>query len=295
MKKYLCFFAGFDKNGIVHDYVLYYLQKLSEYADIYYLMDYDINNKELVKIIPFVKKAFAYKHLKYDFGSWQELTNKIGWQEIERYESLIFANDSCYAPVFSFDEMFKTMEGQKVDFWGITENRQILPHHLQSYFIVFNKNIIKSNIFRNFIKNIKEESHKQNVVSKYEFKLTKLLFDNGFSYKAFMDLYSEESLIASSCYEKLIKKRCPFFKIKQFTLSSFVYPNTDKCADYNAFSMLKKTEYPVELIKKHLGMYNIRKYFFKLYIINKLKKRGYPFYKISKFIIPKVKKLFGFV
>ena len=75
--KRICLFAGFNINGIIEDYVLYYLQELSKISDIYYLADNKIMPKEFEKITPYVKGDYGYKNGKYDFGSWTELINKI--------------------------------------------------------------------------------------------------------------------------------------------------------------------------------------------------------------------------
>ena len=97
--KRICLFAGFNINGIIEDYVLYYLQELSKISDIYYLADNKIMPKEFEKITPYVKGAYGYKHGKYDFGSWQELINKISWEKIAEYDELILTNDSVFGPI----------------------------------------------------------------------------------------------------------------------------------------------------------------------------------------------------
>ena len=78
MPKRICLFAGYHKKNIISDYVLYYLKHLAEFADIYYLADCDMPQIQLDKLKPYVKNAWAYRHEKYDFGSWQELIRKIG-------------------------------------------------------------------------------------------------------------------------------------------------------------------------------------------------------------------------
>ena len=37
--KRLCLFAGYDKNCIIRDYVIYYIKELSALSDVYYMAD----------------------------------------------------------------------------------------------------------------------------------------------------------------------------------------------------------------------------------------------------------------
>ena len=107
--KRICLFAGYSNYGKIEDYVIYYLKKLSDISDVYYLADCNISENELSKIDDIVVKKYAYKHSKYDFGSWQELINKIGYDIISQYDELILCNDSCFGPLYSLPNIFEEM------------------------------------------------------------------------------------------------------------------------------------------------------------------------------------------
>jgi hypothetical protein len=83
----ICLFAGYDPDGIVDDYVIDFIKELSKYSDVYYLMDNNVDKEELKKLSPYVKKAWAFRHGEYDFGSYSRLAkNLVGWESIERYD-----------------------------------------------------------------------------------------------------------------------------------------------------------------------------------------------------------------
>ena len=111
--KTICLFAGYDKNGNIDDYVIYYIKKLSEICDVYYYGDFIANDGELLKLKKYTKKSFAKRHGRYDYGSWDELIKNIGWDVIQQYDQLILANDSCFGPLYPFQEVFKYMEKEK--------------------------------------------------------------------------------------------------------------------------------------------------------------------------------------
>ena len=50
MTKRLFLFAGYDKDGIVDDTLIYYLSELSKLGDIVFVMDNDASETELNKI-----------------------------------------------------------------------------------------------------------------------------------------------------------------------------------------------------------------------------------------------------
>ena len=77
--KRICLFAGYDRDGIVDDYVIYYIKHLAEFADVFYYADCDMKAEELRKLDGIVKGAYAKRHGKYDFGSWGELMKIIGF------------------------------------------------------------------------------------------------------------------------------------------------------------------------------------------------------------------------
>ena len=206
------------------------------------MADSEVSDKEIAKIQPYVKSASAFKHNKYDFGSWQELINMLGWDYIEQFGQLIFANDSCYAPVFPFEDMFINMEHRNADFWGVTVNNLVKLPHIQSYFIVFNKRIIKEAAFRHFMKNIKKEKSHTDIVNKYEILLTRLLAGIGYSYASYLD----EHLVATSFYMKLLFKKNPFIKTKAFLGDFFVIPPVF------CFQVLQMLNYPVKYIKDNI-------------------------------------------
>ena len=243
--KRLCLFAGFDKNNIIHDYVIYYIKKLSEFAEIHYIADCNMPEAELAKLTPYVKSARAYRHDKYDFGSWQELIQILGWEYLEQFDEIIFANDSCFAPVFPFKAMFEKMEKQNLDFWGNTLNSDI-HRHIQSYFLVFSNKVIRDNIFRTFIENIRHEDERTNVIIKYEIRLTGLLENHGYKYGVFVG----NDVLAIHEYQpyyKLFLQKSPFFKIKWFTHIWVQFR-----ASYAALILLKLCGYPVEYIVDYI-------------------------------------------
>ena len=108
----LAIFAGYDKDGIIDDYVIYYIKELKKIADIIYVSDCDIIESELEKISPYCIHMINGRHREYDFGSYKRgylyaRDNNL----LNNYHYLIFCNDSMYGPFFEFEPIFEEMEG----------------------------------------------------------------------------------------------------------------------------------------------------------------------------------------
>lgn len=249
MKKRICLFAAYDKNNYIHDYVIYYLQELSKFADIYYLAECEMNESELEKIKPYTIERYAYKHGKYDFGSWQELINKIGYDKLSEYDELILANDSCFAPMFAFEKFFKDIDSDKEwDLLGIHKdyNDKSNEWYLVSYFLIMKNNIFTSELFKKFINDIKVCSNGNHDAYIYESTFTKIFIDNGYKAKSYIkeiyDVYRD--------WKISIVNGSPFLKTKIFKL--------DKINSYKWEKIVgKNTDYNIDLIKNYIKSSNL--------------------------------------
>ena len=104
-------------------------------------------------------------------------------------KELVLCNNSFFAPIYPFDEMFKTMADKEYDFWGITSAAKHgdIPYHIQSYFYLFRENVVKSNEFISFFQNMKEIKNYQDAVESVELKLTNYLINYGYKAGSYMD------------------------------------------------------------------------------------------------------------
>jgi lipopolysaccharide biosynthesis protein len=106
------------------------------------------------------------------------------------------------------------MEYSDCDFWGLTVNQEIYLPHLQSYFLVFNKKIINSEIFRNFFRKVKRENSKQDIVENYEIALTPTFVDAGFKMDNFIKkIFERNPTLEFDLFTFLMKNDFPFFKV----------------------------------------------------------------------------------
>ncbi len=155
-ESYIAVFAHFDKDNLIDDYVVEYLEELKKVAEkIIFVSDCNIAESEYLKINDLCDKIIAKRHEEYDFGSYKRGINELS-NIINDYDHLIIANDSCYL-FRSLIPVFQEMESRDgIDFWGLSQNSEVYAEHIQSYFMVFNKKIFCNQDFLNFFADVKK-------------------------------------------------------------------------------------------------------------------------------------------
>jgi len=243
--KRLCLFAGYSPENRVDDYVIHYLSELSKLSDVYYQAANYLTEEELRKLDATTSGRWATAHEKYDFGSWQKLIFRLGWQEIEKYDTVILANDSNYGPVQELTKIFNRMDASGLDAWGITENYGN-TRHLQSYFLALNQAVVRNAAFRDFFESIAVEESKKKICEKYEIGLSRLMAENGFSFGPLIDRSTLDvpfDADISTYQNTLLQNGSPFLKRKVFASSSFASENLTQTR-----ALLEALKYPLDWI-----------------------------------------------
>jgi len=269
--KRICLFAGYNSDGIVEEYVFDYLKELSTYADIFYMAEGPVpSSMDIDKLLNCCKNIYFIDHGKYDFGSYSELAKKyVGWDIIEEYDELIFANDSCFC-VQEFKKVFKTMEAYRCDVWGLlaTDERNYQYYYtledylnipsskvpyfcIGTYFIVFRNVVVKDEKFRKFINSVRKETDRHQVCMKYEIGLTRFLKKNRYKISLFIDVVYRNVIIYNEQGIRLLKRGFPLVKVKTFK------ENPLSVSNLHTLRMLIKSYTHNEKIDKYLSAINI--------------------------------------
>lgn len=254
-------FAHYDKDNLIDDYVVYYVKSLKDVCDtVVFVSCNEIFAAEKSKLDGIADYIIDEKHDEYDFGSY-----KRGYlylkERLEDFDELIFANDSCYGPLFPLKEVFEKMEAScDCDFWGITKNRfgavkknnkyiGVKREHLQSYFLVFKKNVFLSEVFGEFISSIKHLDEKNDIVINYEIGLYELLVNNGFKDDVYVKIFYRFNHVIFSLWRELIKfGGMPFVKCSILRRKNQDLTVTDFWQDF----ISAQCDYPLEIIQNNL-------------------------------------------
>lgn len=241
--KRIAVFASFSSNGRISDRVIYYLKGLKQICDaIIFVADSPIIPDEVDKIRDLVIFAQFKRHNEYDFGSYKygvqfAQNNKL----LNNIEELILCNDSCYGPVYPFDNVFSEMKNKECDFWGLSSDI-IEKEHVQSFFYVFKRNIFSNPKFLGFVNNIKHQRNVAGIIKKYEAGFTHYLTKLGYKFCTYIPLEIEENSYDKSINKStsfpctLIKKyKYPLIKVKIFDKNTVLLEQSaQKTLDYLA-------------------------------------------------------------
>lgn len=211
----LFLFAGYDKNNIVNDALVYYVKTLSKYGDVILCMDCDCSDSEIEKIKNFTIATIAKRHGEYDFGSYKRCFEYACNNDLlKNYDILYLVNDSVFGPMSDISQILTKIENIPTDAAGIIVSKHKTHSFMESWFVRLNKNIFMSDWFNNFILNVKHEEYKYEITVKYEHGLSKLIKQHDCSWDG---VYETKGRFTYNQPKKLFKMGCPFVKKMSFT------------------------------------------------------------------------------
>ncbi len=264
MKKRASVFAFYDKDGIVDDYVIVLLQAVKKHIEFQVVVvNGDVDKASLNKLNAVADKVLIRENngldvMAYVHGFFEN------YEFFKVFDEVIFYNQTVFGPFSDFDIVFEKMQAKNVDFWGITkhheskripfwlENYDIIPEHVQSYFLVLSNKLFTSVEFKDFMQNLSITDY-YSAVSSFEVPFTKHFKEHGYSYDTYIDTdkYNANSgyVLVDSATE-LIKDGMPIAKRKCFLLdrTGGDAKKTQKLYEY----ITKNTTYDFNLILKNL-------------------------------------------
>ena len=213
--KRLFLFAGYDKNGIINDALVMYVNALNKFGDTIVCMDSTCPDNELKKLKNITLHAMAVRHGEYDFGSYKRAYN---WAcenlDIKKYDFVYLINDSVYGPLFDLAPYFEKMESGNLDAFGMVKNPHHTSPHIQSWFIGMRKSVFTSAWFNDLLQSVRHHDDKGSVTILYEHGFTKRLIENNLSWDA---LYSAPGRSIYNQIKKFYKQKMPFIKKLAFS------------------------------------------------------------------------------
>jgi rhamnosyltransferase len=258
--KRLLIFSHYNQQGLLSTYVIFILEKFRPiFERVVFVSNSTIDQDAKKRLVPVTDKILERENSGFDFGAWKLAILEEGWDAIDSYDSLTIMNDTCFGPLYDFEIVFKEMERNGIDFWGLTNHGKLeeglpgmkgpVPEHIQSYFASFGKTVTQSKEFRNFWLEVKIIQNIVSVIELYELNLTQLLIKAGFKYSVYVDIVNRNSSAfgLSSFYnpDSLIRLKTPFIKVKSFLL----FPNPS----YLIRQIENFSEYQTNLIIDHIN------------------------------------------
>lgn len=182
--KRLAIFAHYDDRREVKRYILHHLRALREVCDaVFFVSTAELSDAELDKVRPFCAEAWTRENVGYDFTMWRD---GIDRSRLDDWDEIVLTNSSVIGPLWPLRAAFAAMNtGEPCDFWGMTDSTTF-SWHIQTYFVVFRRRLLRSEPFRRFWRSVVPQGDKLQLIEDYEVGLSSFLVREGFRGRAFV-------------------------------------------------------------------------------------------------------------
>lgn len=226
-------FFFYDAQGIVDDYVTYFLNDLTDSLnELLVVCNGVLTPESREKLMKITDKVVVRENKGFDVWAYKEGMEYFGWDILSGYDEVVLLNFTMYGPLYPFSEMFDEMNNRDLDFWGITKHHGYdfdpfgtikygyIPEHVQSSFICIRKNMLQSFEFQKYWDTMRPVTSYGEAVGFHEAIFTKEFAEKGFKWDVYVDT---DDLKKHTHYPlmlmplELVKNRkCPVIKRKGF-------------------------------------------------------------------------------
>lgn len=265
-------YTVFDQDGLVDEYILYFLEALSQWMEKLIVVSNGPLKKAGMEALERLGcQVLIRENSGFDAWGVKAGIEQVGFDELEKYDEVVISNNTLFGPVCDLKEMFTEMSQRRTDFWGVVSHAGMkdmdpfgcnpygyIPEHIQSFFYVIRGRMLKGEAFRRFWTEMPELPDYNAAVGLYETVMTRYFSDVGYTWSCYMnreDYYgmTDNPLIAMPM-ESIRDWGCPFFKRRAFFqdydyLTTFTGQQSASCL---MRYLQENTDYPVELVWKNL-------------------------------------------
>lgn len=228
--KRLCIYFFYDKDGIVDDYVPYYLEHLQKYcSEMCVVVNGLLTENGRRKLESCSSRIIVRKNTGFDAWAYKEALESYGFTEIaQTFDEVLLNNFTVYGPIGSFSRMFEKMNSSVCDFWGHcryfpSDGQKLcgmpIPEHIMSYFILFKKRIIKNSCFESYFKTLMPIKNYDEARLYHEFRMTDYFEKYGFISDSYIPYEFTSKMKGintpvSDAYRQFYKYHSPLLKRK---------------------------------------------------------------------------------
>ncbi len=255
MTKRLTILVLYDKEGLFDEYVFFLISELRTISErIICVINGEVQAQCQDRLISECDDVIIRENIGFDAGAYKQiLLDYLKNEELLQYDELVFCNDTFFGPFVPFKYIFKEMENKVCDYWGVSFDSCSVFSHIQSYFLVFKKEIILNNVIVEFFSKKKESDFAsfQNVCISFEIDLYRYLSSMGYKPQAFIgnleyDIFCNVNLSLKFNFLPVMKK-------KSFALNRTPLPDLEDGIKYINDRYLYDTKMIVDYVERTYG------------------------------------------
>lgn len=263
------------------NYVVYLLDNIQVYiSEIIIVVNSNITDEIEKKFKKYSDKVYIQENISNSVSAYKAGLEYYGWDNIKKFNEIIFMNDSVYGPVTDFKDLFDTMDNKNISFWEIVENSSpkendtisLLNEYIDMYFMAVRKDMFLHNEFKSFFYDI--DNNYINIRNKFIDEFINL----GFKYDTYINDETFKNYVPNIIIhapQMLIEKyNCPVFLKDIFMID---YKNWTVYSDGNEIiDLLKylneKTSYNTDMVYdsiiKQVNQYDFKYFMHHNYILS---------------------------
>jgi hypothetical protein len=199
----LAVFAHFDPGGQVAPHVQRYLTQLRDAVDRLVIVSTAKLDATARGTLEGLGDLVERENVGYDFYSWKTGFDHVrGW---DRYDRVMICNDSVVGPMRPLAEILGPAAPKDVDFWGMTSSNELSPH-VQSWFVVFERDVVASGLLHGFWAAMEPVSNRAEVIRRYEVGLSRLLLTAGLRMGTYLRVRTTAAIRAEMRHRVALQK-----------------------------------------------------------------------------------------
>jgi rhamnosyltransferase len=262
----VCFY---DPEGIVDEFVSFFLQNLKSYVNrLIVVCNGGVNESGCQQLSEVSDELYFRDNTGLIALAYKHGIETVGWASLAEYDDLILANTTCFGPVFSLGDFFAALDASDKGLYGIFRANRVdnvrsrnntpnpygyNPEGPISNFYVVRSNFLHSPSFKRFWDELPKIEIYDEVTMFYEYALKILAKNEGFGVDAYQGkqwLNRTDTAMIRDSYGLLAESRIPLFRRRDLTSEPelnlrFNYnDNNRKAVDF----IDSHTDYPTEYI-----------------------------------------------
>jgi lipopolysaccharide biosynthesis protein len=175
----LCIFSFDDPQGIVDDYIIYFLKEIGRYVErILFYSNGPLDEASTGLLQGVAHEVIVRSHDGLDVLAYKQGLEHIAFNEGQDYDEVLMVNHTCYGPIYPFAELFDAMEKRDCDFWGVTARVETAPHsttgtgqlryRISTNFMAVRSKMLRSSAFRSYWDTLSAEPGHEETLKSHE-------------------------------------------------------------------------------------------------------------------------------
>lgn len=261
--KKVLIYVIFESERRLQQYKILFLEKLAVLADETLIVVNGGLLAEDIKILEKYGQVLTRDNIGYDTAAFREGILSLGKDKLQQYSQLTLVNDTNIGPMRDLTAVFQSMIEKNLDFWGISygETQEditgfnkygYIPEHLQSYFLVIEPLLLRSEAFYNYWEQLTDTDSRDEAIGKHETIFTKHFADLGYRYDALVHENKDSAMYIHPL--KMLEAGSPLVKytaLRNYDDQQFLWQGLERESEIGDLLeyIQEKTDYPVDILE----------------------------------------------